>query len=85
LRARFISAMTNSGNVGVKTVAPGIGSITYFDFLGRWAPSQTFEARFGVSNLLNAYPPVWTGFGATDPATYDTLGRRFFAGFTVKL
>jgi hypothetical protein len=35
--------------------------------------------------LLNAYPPVWTGFGATDPATYDTFGRRFFAGFTVKL
>jgi len=85
LRARFISAMSNSGNVGVTTVAPGIGSITYFDFLGKWQVSPIFEVRFGVSNLLDSFPPVWTGFGATDPATYDTFGRRFFAGFNVKV
>jgi outer membrane receptor protein involved in Fe transport len=84
-RGRFISAMANSGNVGTTTEAPGIASITYFDLSVNYQVSKNFGARFGVSNLLNTQPPVWTGFGATDPATYDTLGRRFFAGFDLKL
>jgi iron complex outermembrane receptor protein len=42
------------------------------------------EFRGGVNNIADEEPPVWTGFGATDPAIYDLVGRRFYLGVNVK-
>jgi outer membrane receptor protein involved in Fe transport len=38
--------------------------------------------RGGITNLADTQPPVWAGEGATDPALYDVLGRRYFLGIS---
>lgn len=81
LTARYIGSMENSNNVGlINGTQPGVSARTYFDTTARWRATDTLELQLGVINIADKYPPEWTGFGATDTATYDILGRRYFAG-----
>jgi len=82
LRWRYIDRMTNAANVGTAATVPGVASISYFDLNARYVVSDKLELRGGVINLGNRAPPVFTGQAATDPATYDLIGRRFFLGIT---
>ncbi len=85
LRWRWIANMDDSSNVGAENpTAPGVKSRNYFDLTGRLQLREGFELRGGVLNLTDIEPPEWTGLGATDPATYDLLGRRFYAGARMK-
>lgn len=84
VRFRSIGKMTNSVNVGSTLTAAGVKGVHYFDLNGRIAVQDGTEFRFGVLNLGNTQPPVFTGQAATDAATYDLVGRRFFAGITAK-
>jgi outer membrane receptor protein involved in Fe transport len=85
LRHRWIDDMINSTNVGsTAPPAPGVESRHYFDLTGRWVLNDDVEFRGGVNNIADEEPPVWTGFGATDPAIYDLVGRRFYLGVNVK-
>ncbi len=84
VRYRYIDKMANSVGVGSSVVANGVKSIGYFDINGRVQISDQFQFRFGVINVGDKQPPVWTGQAATDPSTYDLIGRRFFAGVTAK-
>ena len=69
-----------------------IKAYNYFDLASRFTVGDNFVFTFTVNNLFDLQPPVVgstigsTGFnsGNTYPSTYDTLGRRFAAGVTVK-
>ena len=69
-----------------------IPSYNYFDLSTRFSIAKHFVLTFTVQNLFNRAPPVVgstigsTGFnsGNTYPSTYDTLGRRFSVGASVK-
>jgi outer membrane receptor protein involved in Fe transport len=61
---------------------PGTASRTYFDLTGRVELPMQVHLRGGVTNLADTQPPVWAGEGATDPALFDVLGRRYFLGIS---
>ena len=63
-----------------------------FDLSGSWSYNDNFTLRAGIDNLFDEDPVITgeidangddlytTGQGTTNPAFYDTLGRRFFIG-----
>lgn len=84
-QTRWVAAMYNSLDAGSAThKRAGSDSRVYFDLTSRWQVNDKFEFRFGVLNIADKQPPVWTGEGATDLALYDVLGRRFFVGAHLK-
>jgi outer membrane receptor protein involved in Fe transport len=84
-QTRWVAAMYNSLDAGSATHSrAGSDSRVYFDLTSRFQVNDKFEFRFGVLNIADKQPPVWTGEGATDLALYDVLGRRFFVGAHVK-
>lgn len=84
-QTRWVAAMYNSLDAGAATrTRAGSDSRVYFDLTSRVQVNDKFEFRFGVLNIADKQPPVWTGEGATDLALYDMLGRRFFVGARMK-
>jgi outer membrane receptor protein involved in Fe transport len=83
-RVRYIGPMTNAANVGTTATQAGIKDIIYTDLFGRINVGERFELRAGVTNLFDTMPPVFTGENATDPATYDVIGRSFYIGAKVR-
>ncbi len=82
-RWRSIDAMDNAANVGTgRQLSPGIDPVHYFDVSGRYRLGENVEFRAGIVNLTDREPPVWTGQGGVDAATYDLQGRRYFVGVT---
>ncbi|HEU0305477.1 MAG TPA: hypothetical protein VFR30_00750, partial [Lysobacter sp.] len=68
-----------------------LGSRSYFDIAASWAATNWLTVRLGVNNIFDKDPPITAltdpsnfGNGNTFPQTYDTLGRRVFAGLTAK-
>jgi outer membrane receptor protein involved in Fe transport len=68
-----------------------VGDEFVFDMQMRWAPGDNYEFYFGVDNLFdNAAPLIptllpGTNTGVeTDAGNYDAIGRRFYAGATLK-
>lgn len=81
LAGRWFESMYNSQDAGAsKHSRPGSAGRIYFDLTGRVHLPHETELRAGVLNIADENPPVWTGEGATDPALYDIVGRRFFVG-----
>jgi iron complex outermembrane receptor protein len=94
--ARYISAvdipLTNSN----PTPPPAflgwhLGGVAYFDLTAGYTIRATgTQLRAGILNLADKTPPIAgiNSFGAgssvTDIFTYDTIGRRFYVGFTQK-
>ena len=66
-----------------------VGSVSYVDLSAIWNATKNVSLRLGVNNLLDRDPPVLpseitnTGSGNVF-ASYDTLGREYFLGATVK-
>ena len=65
-------------------VTLGVKETDYFDFNALYNFGERYELRAGVINLTDQFPPTWTTKGATDPFTYDLIGRRFFLGFRAR-
>ena len=68
-----------------------IPAYSYFDLSAALAVSGNLTLRIGANNLLDKNPPALAsgvlnlfGNGNTYPGVYDVLGRRLFAGATVK-
>ncbi len=66
-----------------------IGTETYWDISGGYTFANFVEVFAGVSNVLDTQPPV-LGFRAggdsnTQAQLYDTVGRRYFVGTTIRL
>ena len=60
------------------------------DFFSSYALNDALTLRFGIDNLMNAWP-VWVGANGSTTAigqtnsNYDTVGRRFYLGLKAKL
>jgi outer membrane receptor protein involved in Fe transport len=66
---------------------PTLDDVSYWDLSGRYAFNENFEFLLGVDNLTDEDPPVYGDQSIqsnTDPSTYDVLGRRYWAGLTIK-
>ncbi len=69
-----------------------IGSYDYFDLSGRWDITQTVRLTATINNLFDKSPPIVgsqigttaANNGNTFPQTYDTIGRYFTFGATLK-
>jgi outer membrane receptor protein involved in Fe transport len=81
-RARYVGRMRNSQNINSTLRIAGVASMTYLDVFGRFQLTEDIALRAGVTNAGDRAPPVWTGFGATDRATYDVIGRSYYVGAT---
>src|ERR1700744_5448074 len=67
-----------------------INAYNEVDFFSSYALTDALTLRFGIDNLMNAWP-VWVGANAsttavgTSDSNYDTVGRRFYLGVKAKL
>lgn len=68
-----------------------LGSVIYYDLTAGYTIKATNTSiRAGMLNLADKLPPIAginsfaVGGAVTDVTTYDTIGRRFFVGFTQK-
>ena len=77
-------AMDNQGNIPAfedPSGYQGVSSTIYHDLSAQWSVNDSIEVGLGVRNLTNREPkffdiPIDQN---TDPATFDTLGRFYFA------
>jgi iron complex outermembrane receptor protein len=66
-----------------------ISAFSYIDLAGTWNPSEHFELRAGLNNILDKDPPVIinaiVGGGAANTySIYDMFGTQAFVAFTAK-
>jgi outer membrane receptor protein involved in Fe transport len=75
------------------TVTQNISSFDYFDLAATYQVRSNLELRAGINNLFDRDPPIVDaniagpgifGNGNTFPGVYDSLGREFFFGATMK-
>jgi iron complex outermembrane recepter protein len=74
------------------TVTQHISSFDYFDLSATYDVAANLQVRAGINNLFDRDPPIVDaniagppfGNGNTYPGTYDSLGREFFFGATLK-
>jgi iron complex outermembrane receptor protein len=82
----------DSGVLGGDCWDARVSSYSYFDLAGDWHIREGVDIHGGVNNIVGTEPPVIGlsaltavfGNGNTFPGTYDTLGRFFFVGATIK-
>lgn len=67
---------------------PKIKAYSYFDLSGTFKVGERLALTAGIDNLLNKDAPLLGSAASlnanTYPDTYDTLGRKFFVGASVK-
>jgi iron complex outermembrane recepter protein len=82
LHWRFIGSMVHQDQIVSPTAAtPGVPAYSYFDVDASWSIGSHLQLNAGVTNLADKTPPLVSGAPlTTDPATYDILGRQYFAG-----
>jgi iron complex outermembrane recepter protein len=64
-----------------------VGGRHYLDLAGQFELFDDVVLRAGVDNVLKTDPPLLASEQSqanTDPSRYDVLGRRFYAGVTVR-
>ena len=83
---RYMSAMDHNLTVTGGSGDP-VDSTWYTDLTARYDLTPTFTIRGGINNLSNQQPRLYNPNvqAATDPSTYDVLGRRFFVGFNWRM
>ena len=85
--ARYIAGLDSFACIDGETCyAPSTPSVVYHDISGSYLINDTVTLSAGVNNLFDKEPPYYSGNNDsnTDPYTFDTLGRRLFAGVNVK-
>jgi len=86
VRWRFIDEMTDTSFPDFR-----LDSVNYLDVTGGYTfsdgPLAGLRFRVGITNLTDEDPIVYPSNqqANTDPATYDVLGRRYFASLTYTL
>ena len=80
------------GGTVFPAAAASIDAYSYFDLAGRWDISDAVRLTATVANLTDEQPPLLgSGVGSTTfnngntfPQTYDTLGRYYTLGLTLR-
>ncbi|MBQ4852684.1 TonB-dependent receptor domain-containing protein, partial [Pseudoalteromonas sp. MMG012] len=87
-KVRYISGMDSYACLSESSscYAPSTPSVMYHDISGSYFINDSIKISSGINNLFDKQPPYYTGNNDsnTDPYTYDTLGRYFYAGVNVK-
>ncbi|MBQ4863799.1 TonB-dependent receptor [Pseudoalteromonas sp. MMG013] len=87
-KVRYISGMDSYACLSESSscYAPSTPSVMYHDISGSYFINDSIKISAGINNLFDKQPPYYTGNNDsnTDPYTYDTLGRYFYAGVNVK-
>lgn len=83
---RHISSMVHSDKIAnANATTPGIKAYNYFDANMDFAIDKRFKFGVGVSNLTDKEPPFISASPlTTDAATYDVIGRAFYASVKAK-
>lgn len=88
LRWRYLGSMANAANVGTGGTAHGVPAVSYFDLDASFDVAKRFSLTLGIVNMFDKRPPTLndsvSGVLATDPYTYDMIGRRFYVGAKVR-
>jgi outer membrane receptor protein involved in Fe transport len=90
--ARYISGVdipiTNCCDAAGNFIGWHLPSVTYFDLTVGYLIAKTdTQLRAGILNIADKTPPIagintFNDSAVTDVFTYDTIGRRYFLGFT---
>ncbi|WP_257551086.1 TonB-dependent receptor domain-containing protein [Sphingopyxis sp. DBS4] len=83
---RHISAMVHSDVVANPASAtPGVPAYNYLDLNADFDIDKRFSFGLGVTNLTDKAPPFISASPlTTDAATYDVIGRSFYASIKAK-
>ncbi len=83
---RHISAQNHSDLLAnPASTTPSISAYNYIDMNAQFDIDDRFTFGLGVSNLTNKTPPFISAAPlTTDAATYDVIGRTFFASIKAK-
>ena len=80
LRWRYIGKMANLDDATAKVPA-----VSYFDFDGHYVFRDRYTLSVGMNNLMDRKPPyIGTLELRTDAATYDVVGRTWYAALKAK-
>ena len=64
---------------------PSVPAYSYFDLEAHWHLMEKIDLTAGLTNLFDKGPPVVESAPMrTDAATYDVVGRTFYAGIKAK-
>jgi iron complex outermembrane recepter protein len=87
--SRYIGEMVHYNTVtGSSPISnTGTKATWYHDLSARYELNDNLTFRFGVNNLLDQEPRIFTPNvqANTDPSVFDVLGRRYFIGLNLKL
>ncbi|WP_423141772.1 TonB-dependent receptor plug domain-containing protein [Parablastomonas sp. CN1-191] len=83
---RHISKMDHSDLLSnPASPTPGIAAYNYFDANAEFSAGERFTFGLGVTNLTDKTPPFISAAPlTTDAATYDVIGRTFFASIKAR-
>lgn len=83
---RHISPMVHSDRLAnAASTTPGVPAYNYIDLNADFDIDKKFSLGFGVSNLTDKIPPFISASPlTTDAATYDVIGRSFYASIKAK-
>ncbi len=83
---RHISSMIHSDVVAnAASTTAGVGAYNYIDLNANFDLNDRFSFGLGVSNLTDKAPPFISATPlTTDAATYDVIGRSFYASIKAK-
>ena len=86
LHWRYIDQMKHQDLVGNPTATtPGVPAYSYFDIDAHWRIREGLELSGGVTNIEDKGPPFVSGQPlTTDTATYDIIGRTYYATIKAK-
>ena len=97
---RYVSGVSLDSNTNQPGLTNGkfdaadatINDFYWFDFAADWNVRTGVDLHFGVNNVFDRLPPTLTtnalpaitGNDNTFPGVYDSMGRTFFIGATIK-
>jgi len=91
LRAQwqYIGTARDDGALGYQVAGETVGSRTYLNLSARYEWTAKIDLSLGVLNVTNTLPPILgdnsdANWANSWPATYETIGRRYFAGINVR-
>jgi outer membrane receptor protein involved in Fe transport len=81
LHWRYIGTMVDLATMGT----PSVPAYSYFDLDAHWHLTDKVDLTAGMTNLFDKGPPlVESAPMRTDAATYDVVGRTYYAGIKAK-